>query len=159
VVAVARFRREAGGVHADSLHKLLAQLRKADPRVIAAIARMPKRKITVRRDGGDLELSIQSESNRSLSAEVRPLAGVIASVGDEEMSVIPVNRKSPRHLCLHIVRVRIPDKLRTAFDAASVLTELSRPKRRIELQLRVEQVTRKPAQMTYELAEWPPKLK
>lgn len=156
VIAIARFRRETPGVLAARLHETLKHLKSADPRVIAAIARQPGRKLTIRREAGDLELNLQTESHRSLSSDPEALICVIVAVGYEEMSVVPVNRRTPRHMCMHPARVRIPRELRERFDPKNVLDELVRPRRRLEIVVRREIVVRKRQHATFELAQWPP---
>ncbi len=156
VIAIARFRRETGGVAAASLHETLKQLKSADPRVIAAIAKHPGRKLTVRQDDTDLELSIQSDSHRTVSLETQTLKGAIVAVGYSEMSVLPSNRRSTSHLCIHPARVKIPKDLRTKFDPLTVLVDLVQTGTRVELLVQPEVVVRKRQHVTYLLAQWPP---
>ena len=59
VVAIHRFRRETGGVIAARIEETLKDLRSADPRVIAALARQPAKSLTVRNDKGDAARRLQ----------------------------------------------------------------------------------------------------
>jgi hypothetical protein len=156
LVALARFRREVGGIAAATLEQTLKQLRSADPRVIAAIARQRNKTLTIRHDGMDLELSVQSDSNRTVSSEPETLRGVIVGVGYSDLFVLPSNRRSIQHLCLHPVRIRIPQGLRNRLDPISVLKSFVKPRVPVLVLVQAEVVVRKRQQLTYLLVDWPP---
>jgi hypothetical protein len=156
LIAIARFRRETGGIAAATLQETLRQLKSADPRVIAAIARQRDRKLTIRQDETDLELSVQSDSKRTLSSAPEKLAGVIIAVGYNDLFVVPTNRRSVNKLRLHPMRVKIPAGLRARFAPVSVLDEWVRSQRRVQLLVQAELVQRKPPQFTCLLVDWPP---
>lgn len=156
VVAIHRFRKETSGVIAARIQETLKQLRSADPRIIAALSRQPAGTLTVRNDIGDFKLSLQSESSRPVSAEAVPLVGFIRTVGYDEMTLLPVNKRSPAHVCIHPFRVRIPEDLRPAFDPAKVLADFVKPKVRVQVQVQREDVVRRRDHLTFLLAAWPP---
>ena len=157
VVAIHRFRRETSGVIAARIEETLKQLRSADPRVIAALAKQPAKRLTVRNDTGDFTLSVQSESNRTVSAAPEDLIGFIRTVGFTEMTVVPVNKRSPTNLCIHPLRIRIPEDLRAALDPITVLTEFVKPQRRLQFKVQREDVVRQRQHVTFLLSEWPPR--
>lgn len=155
VVAISRFRKEAPGIAAATLQETLKQLKSADPRVIAALARQPGRKMVIRQDGADLELSLQSDSNRTVSSKTEVLTGVIVAAGYAELFVTPSHRRSSKHLCIHPVRVKIPSGLRKRFDPHDVLKKFVKNVCRVSLMVQRELVVRKRQHATYLLAEWP----
>jgi hypothetical protein len=155
LISLARFRRETAGVSAATLQETLKLLKSADPRVIAAIARQPGRKLTIRQEGTDLELSIQSDSSRTVSTQTETLSGIIVAVGYADLFVIPINRRSVGKLCLHPVRVKIPTGLRAGFDPKLFLEKFVEPRVRVELSVQAEVVVRKRPQVTFLLVAWP----
>jgi hypothetical protein len=155
VVAIRRFRQETVGVVATRIEQTLKQLRSADPRVIAALSKQPAKTLTVRNEVGDFSLSVQSESLRPVSAEAEPLIGFIKTVGYDEMTVQPVNKRSPAHVCIHTFRIRIPEPLQSAFDPVKALDEFVRPKVRVQILVQREDVVRRRDHVTFLLAEWP----
>jgi hypothetical protein len=153
---LARFHREVQPVIAARLHETLKQLKSADPRVIAALARQPGQMLTLLQKSGELELKIQTQSHRSLETEPEVLFGYVVAVGYVEMSVVPINRRSHSRLCIHPVRVRIPHALRVCFDPLEVLRDFVEPKRKLEFEVRREVAVRKRQHVTFELVAWPP---
>lgn len=156
VVAIHRFRRETGGVIAARIEETLKQLRWADPRVITALAKQPAKSMTLRNDSGDFTLSVQSESHRTISAAPEELIGFIRTIGFTEMTVVPVHKRSPTNLCIHPLRIRIPESLRNSLDPIKVLTEFVKPQQRLQFKVQREDVVRKRQHLTFLLAEWPP---
>ena len=156
LVAIARFRREAAGIKAATLKETLKQLKLANPRVIEALACQPGGKITVQHEGAELELSVQSDSGRTVSAEPERLRGVIVAAGYTDLFVVPSNRRNLNHLCIHPVRVKIPEGLRKDVDPHRVLEQLAHSGRNVELTVHRERVVRKRQHVTYLLAKWPP---
>ncbi len=157
VVSIARFRKEVAGIKAATLQETLKQLKSANPRVIAALARQPGRKMTVLQDGAAIELKPQSDAGRSVSTQSEKLLGVIVASGFEEIFLIPSNRRNRGHLCIHPVRIKITEGLRKSIDPHQVLEEFVRPGQKVALTVQREQVVRKRQHVTYLLAQWPPK--
>jgi hypothetical protein len=156
LIAVTRFRRETAGVAAATLEETLKQLKSADARVIDALAKLHGSKLTIRQDGVELELSLQSDSKRAVSTQTETLPGVILAAGPANLFLLPFNRRSPKHLCLHPVHIKIPMGLRTKFDSRQVLKDFVENRARVQLSVQRELVVRKRQNFTYLLADWPP---
>ncbi len=106
--------------------------------------------------GLDLELSVQSDSGRSLALEPSLLEGVIIGVGCSDLFIVPFNKQGGRRLCLHAVRVKIPTSMQSQVLPQHVLEEYVLKKLRVALLLQAEQVSRARRQFTAVLVQWPP---